>query len=269
MDVVFLGTPEFALPALQALIASSRHRVVGVVTQPDRRKGRGRKLAPPPVKTAALEAGLALWQPADVNDADSIGWIRGRRPRAGVVVAFGQFLKKTLREVPALGFINLHASLLPKFRGAAPIHAALRAGEKRTGVSVMQVERRLDAGPVFCREEIDVGADENVGELAARLAATGAPLVARVLDRLEAGTAKAEAQEEAAASHAGRITPEDRRLIWAQPAEAVHNHVRGLTPHPGSVAGYEPAGGEPTQVRITCTRLAEGSADPAGAGTVL
>jgi len=255
MNIVFLGTPEFALPALRALIASPRHHVVGVVTAPDRPRGRGRKLAPPPVKRLAEEATLPLLQTADANAPESIAWIRRHEPRAGVVVAFGQILKKSIREVPELGFINLHASRLPRYRGAAPVHAAIRAGERRTGVSVMRVEPRLDAGPVFACREVEIGPDENAGELAARLAEVGAALLLEVLDRLEAGTAVAVPQDEAAATHVGLITAEERVIDWNRPAREIHDHVRGLTPHPGAVARFAPARGEAFGVRITRTRL--------------
>jgi methionyl-tRNA formyltransferase len=257
MNVVFFGTPEFALPTLSALIASPRHHVAGVVTQPDRPKGRGRKLAAPPVKILAREANLPLLQTADANEPETVAWIRQREPRVGVVVAFGQFLKRKLREAPELGFINLHASLLPKYRGAAPIHTAIRAGDTLTGVSVMKVERRLDAGPVFACLEVEIGPDENVGELAVRLAEAGAPLILDVLDRLEEGTAVAEPQDEAAATHAGLITAEQRVVDWNRPAGEIHNHVRGLTPHPGAMTRFEPSGSEGFAVRITRTRVAE------------
>jgi len=271
MDVVFLGTPEFAVASLDALVTSARHRVVGVVTQPDRPKGRGHRLAPPPVKVAALAHRLPLHQTADVNAPGSLEWIRARRPRAGVVVAFGQFLGRALRDVPELGYVNLHASLLPRYRGASPIHAAIRSGERETGVSVMQVERGVDTGPVFAREAVPIGAEENVGELSARLAKIGAPLVVRVLDALESGSARAEAQDEALATHAGRIGAEERRVRWDRPAAEIHDQVRGLTPHPGAVAEFESARGERFGVRVIRTAVAEGSpsgssADP---GTVL
>jgi len=269
MNVVFFGTPEFALPTLRALIGSSRHHVVGVVTAPDRPKGRGRKLAPPPVKTLAEEARLPLLQTADVNAPESIAWVRRHEPRAGVVVAFGQILKKAIREIPELGCINVHASRLPSYRGAAPIHAAIRAGDRKTGVSIMKVERRLDAGPVFACRDVEIGTDENVGELAARLADVGASLLLEVLDRVEAGTAVAEPQDEAAATHVGLISAEERVVDWDRPAAEIHNHVRGLTPHPGALARFEPARGEPFRVRITRTRLIEPGPGGAAPGLVI
>ncbi|MBN2492680.1 MAG: methionyl-tRNA formyltransferase [Planctomycetes bacterium] len=270
MDVVFLGTAEFAVPTLDALLASAHHRVVGVVTQPDRPKGRERRLAAPPVKTAALAAGVPFLQSTDVNAPDALEWIRSRRPDAGVVVAFGQFLGRALRAIPAHGFVNLHASLLPRYRGAAPIYAAIRAGDRETGVSVIRVERTMDAGPVFTRRAVPIGPDDSAGELAARLAAAGAPLVESVLDALEAGSARAEPQDAARATQVGRIGAAERRLRWDRPAAELHDQVRALTPHPGTVAEYESQRGERFGVRITRTAVAAGASPVAvPAGTVL
>lgn len=255
MDVVFLGTPAFAVPTLEAIL-QSRHRVVGVVTQPDRPRGRGRKSAPPPVRVAAEAHGIDVLSTADVNEPDARAWLEAKRPTVGVVVAFGQFLKKAVREIPAHGLINLHASLLPKFRGAAPIHGAIIAGDPETGVSVMQVERRLDAGPVFAMERVAIGPDETTGELEARLAAVGAPLIVDVLDRIAAGTAVAEPQNDDDATHIGRLTVADRTVDWRERAAAVHDRVRGLTPHPGAIAMFVPAdGGDDLPARITGTRV--------------
>ena len=275
MNVVFLGTPAFAVPTLRALVASP-HRVTGVVTQPDRPRGRGGRLSSPLIAVEAQAAHLDLWQTEDVNAPESLAWIQARSPAVGVVVAFGQFLNKALRELPGSGFINLHASLLPAYRGAAPVHAALRAGESRTGVSIMQVERRMDAGAVLARLAVDVDPDENVGQLTERLALLGAPLVVEVLDRLAAGTAEATLQDEDRATHVGRISASERTVNWTWPAEAVHNHVRGLTPHPGAITRFEPVSGAPFLVRITRTSVVAGSGgdlpenvEPGEPGTVI
>lgn len=249
LDVVFLGTPDFAVPTLDAIVASS-HRVTGVVTQPDRRRGRGQRSAPPPVRVAAEHHGIDVLQTADVNAAEPLAWVAERAPAVGVVVAFGQFLKKPIRELPRFGLINLHASLLPRYRGAAPIHAAVIAGDAETGVCVMQVERRMDAGAVFATATTPIARDETTGDVELRLAAIGAPLVVDVLDRLATGTATSVAQDEAAATHVGRLGIDDRTIAWDAPARAIHDRVRGLTPHPGALAAFAPAdGAAPFRVR--------------------
>jgi len=271
MEIVFLGTPEFAIPALVALNESDNHRIVGVITQPDRPRGRGKKLSPPPVKVAALEAGLPLHQTAEVNAEETLGWVRERSPLIGVVVAFGQFIKKPLREIPLHGFVNLHASLLPKYRGAAPIHAAILSGDQETGVSIMRVEKRMDAGEVFARASLPIQRDENVGELTTRLAELGADWMVRVMDDIEAGRAVSEPQDESMATHVPRIGREDRRVLWDRPARTIHNQVRGLTPHPGAVSSFRPSrSSEPFAVRITRTSLVSGDKEEVGEpGTVM
>ncbi len=260
LDVVFLGTPDFAVPTLDAIVASS-HRVVGVVTQPDRRRGRGQRSAPPPVRVAAERHGIDVLQTADVNAAEDLAWVADRAPAVGVVVAFGQFLKKPIRELPRFGLINLHASLLPQYRGAAPIHAAVIAGDPETGVSVMQVERRMDAGAVFATATTPIGSDETTGDVEERLATIGAPLVVDVLDRLAAGTAESVAQDEAAATHVGRLGIDDRTIAWDASARAIHDRVRGLTPHPGALAAFASTEGAPFRVRPLETAWREGAAD--------
>lgn len=269
MDVVFLGTPEFAVPSLKALVDAPGHRVVGVITQPDRPRGRGRKLTPPPIKSAAAAAGLPLHQAEDVNGEETLSWIRDRSPGIGVVVAFGQFLKKALRDLPSMGCINLHASILPKYRGAAPIHAAIQAGETETGVSIMRVEKRMDAGSVFARATTTIGIDESVGDLEPRLAEMGADLLVGVLEKMESGGARAEPQDESEATHVDRIAGADRQVDWCRPAAVIHNQVRGLTPHPGAVTTFEPRSGGTIPLRITRTTLAAPAPTSSKAGTVL
>jgi len=269
VDVVFFGTPEFAVPSLRALIEAPGHRVVGVITQPDRPRGRGRKLLPPPIKTAAEAAGLPLHQAEDANGEETLSWIRDRSPDIVVVVAFGQFLRKTLRDLPPMGCINLHASLLPRYRGAAPIHAAIRAGDSETGVSVMRVEKRMDAGSVFARAATQIRDDENVGDLEPRLAEMGADLLVDVLEKLESGEARAIPQDEAEATHADRIGRADRQVDWCSPAAVIHNQVRGLTPHPGAVTTFESRSGATVPIRITRTALAARAPTSSGEGTVL
>ncbi len=199
--IAFFGTPSFALPALDALVAAERSPVL-VVTQPARPAGRGRHVVEPPVALRARQLGLEIVQPTRVRDADFLEVIRRSRPDLSVVVAFGQIFPAALLELPRLGSLNLHASLLPRWRGAAPIAAAIEAGDAATGVSVQRMVAALDAGPVLGRVETAIGPRETAGELARRLAALGAELLVRTIDALEAGKLREEPQDESTATHA-------------------------------------------------------------------
>jgi methionyl-tRNA formyltransferase len=233
------------VPSLERLLAGS-HDVVGVVCQPDRPRGRGRARSPAPVAARALEAGLPLLRPERVGDAESIAALRDLAPELGVVVAFGQFLPRTVRELPARGYlVNAHASLLPRHRGAAPIAHAILAGDRETGVSVMRVERAMDAGPVALERRTPIGPDETTGELEARLAALAADALTEALDRIAADTVFWRPQDDAAATLAPKLGREDAVLDFAQPAEALARRVRALAPRPGAVASL---GGEPLRI---------------------
>jgi methionyl-tRNA formyltransferase len=231
--LVFFGTPEFALPTLEALVAAGR-RPLAVVSQPPRPAGRGRHLEEPPVARRARELGLALLQAERVRDEAFLATLAALRPEVAVVVAFGQIFPLALLQLPVpYGCINLHASLLPRWRGAAPIQAAIAAGDSVTGVTTMRMEAGLDAGPVLLQEEIAIGAEETAGELSARLAARGAALVLRTLDELAAGTLAAVAQREEEVTYAPRLTRESGRADWSLPAAALADRLRAFTPWPG------------------------------------
>jgi methionyl-tRNA formyltransferase len=233
MRVVFCGTPDFALPSLRSLLAS-HHQVVGVVTQPDKPKGRQRRFSASPVKELAVSEGLEVQQPASLKDEEFLSWLRQRSPDALVVVAFGKILPPVVLELPPYGCINLHASLLPRYRGAAPIHRALIAGEKETGVTTMFMVPELDAGDVILQQKVAIGPRETAGELHERLAVLGAELLVETLDLLEQGKAPRFPQDETLATYAPPLGPEDERIVWSDPAEAVFNRVRGLNPWPGA-----------------------------------
>lgn len=231
MNVVFFGTPEFAVPALERLIASP-YRVVGVVTQPGRPRGRGQKIAEGEVADCARAHGLPVLQPDRLKDNGFLAALDGFGADLGVVAAYGRILPDAVLQTPRLGFINLHASLLPRYRGAAPVQRAILAGEVQTGVSIMRVVAELDAGPVFLAEAVPIASHETSVELERRLAAVGAAALLRVADALARGEAVATPQDDRLASYAPRITKEEGIIRWARPAETIHNQVRALHPWP-------------------------------------
>jgi methionyl-tRNA formyltransferase len=231
MTVIFFGTPAFALPALEALLAS-RHRVLAVVTQPDRPSGRGQRLAEPPVKSRARQAGLPVWQPDRLKDEVWLGACRALGPDIGVVVAYGRILPQVLLDIPRFGFVNVHASLLPRYRGASPVQHAVMNGERETGVCIMRVVPALDAGPVLAVRRRPIGSDETAAEVERDLAGLGAALLVDTLDSIEAGTAREVPQDERDATYAPRLTKEDGLIDWTKPAPRLHDFVRGLHPWP-------------------------------------
>jgi methionyl-tRNA formyltransferase len=241
---VFLGTSDFAAAVLERL-AASPHRPSLVVTPPDRPRGRGRRSAAPPAAAAAAELGIELLQVASVNDEAALERIRAARPEAAGVCAFGQLIREPL--LSELPLLNVHPSLLPRWRGAAPIERAIMAGDERTGACVMRVTAGLDAGPVALREEVAIQPEDDFESLSARLAALGGELLARAFDLHEAGRLEFTAQDEAGATYAEKIDPAERRLDPGRPAGELARKVRALTPHVG--AYLEVGGGERLGVR--------------------
>jgi methionyl-tRNA formyltransferase len=236
LRIAFFGTPEFAAPAFERLLAGP-HRVVVAVTQPDRPRGRGRKLALGPVAERARSANVPLLQPERVGSAEVVGEIARHGPDLGVVVAFGQFLPRGVRELPRLGYlINGHASLLPRHRGAAPIQHAILCGDAETGVSVMRVEREMDAGAVMLVKHTPIGANEDSGALFERLALLTAAALAEALDEIAAGRAAWTEQDHARASFAPKIESADAELDFTQGAAALARRVRAMSPRPGARA---------------------------------
>jgi methionyl-tRNA formyltransferase len=231
--IVFFGTPRFAVPALEALIAAPDIEISAVVTQPDRPAGRGKHLTAPPVKTSALAAGLSVHQPAGVRKAEFSDWCAQFSPDYLVVVAYGRILPKTLLAVPRLGCVNLHSSLLPKYRGAAPINWALVRGERETGVTTMLMDEGMDTGPVLQQESCAIEPQETAGELTERLAILGAPLLLNSLRAYAAGAIEPQPQDHDSATYAPIIAKEDGVIDWTLPAAQVLNRWRGFTPWPG------------------------------------
>ncbi|TMD03965.1 MAG: methionyl-tRNA formyltransferase [Chloroflexi bacterium] len=232
MRIIFVGTSAFAVPTLKALAAAG-HDIPVVITQPDRPAGRGLELREPPVKPAARELGLAMEQPARIRDPEAIARLRAVAPDAIVLAAYGQILPREVLGIPRLGPINLHASLLPRHRGPAPIAWAILEGDKVTGVSVMRMEERLDTGPVYAQQQVPIATEDTVESLEGQLAEAGAQLMAATLPRIEAGL-KPEPQPDAGVTYARRLTTDDGRLdLTALSAIEVDRRVRALNPDPG------------------------------------
>ena len=231
LRIVYFGTPDFAVPTLRELFAS-RHEVVAVVSQPDRPKGRGQHLQPTPTKHLAASRGVPVFQPVKLRDEAFLRAMADLRPDLGVVAAFGRILPEDLLQIPRLGMINVHASLLPAYRGAAPVHRAVIAGERETGVSIMRVVRELDAGPVFATVRMPLDEDATSPEVEAGLAELGARLLGDVVEHMAAGRAVEVPQDHARETHAPKITKDEGRIDWSLPAAAIHNRVRGLQPWP-------------------------------------
>jgi len=247
---IFFGTPEFAVPTLRALADIAQ--VVQVVTQPDRPKGRGMKLAPPPVKVLALELGIPVVQPTKVRTVDFAESLRALQADVAVVVAYGRILPAGVLAAPRLGCVNVHASLLPKLRGAAPIQWAIVRGERETGVCLMCMDEGLDTGPVFARRSLEIGADETSAQLAERLSALGAELLRDELPPYLAGERSAVPQVHALATLAPILRKEDGAVDWSRPAAAIHDLVRGFSPWPSA---YTFLGG--LRLKLHRTQLAD------------
>lgn len=255
MRVVFMGTPDFAVPSLEAL-AASRHEVAAVVTNPDRPKGRGRRLAPPPVKEAALALGLDVLQFDSLKDPETARRLDGLRPDLFAVVAFSLLPRRLLR-VPHLGSVNLHPSLLPAYRGAAPLAWAVIDGKSDTGMTTFRLSRRMDAGDILLQEKVGIGPEETAGDLALRLSRPGAELLVRSIDGLEDGSLEPRPQGEDGVSRAPKLSKEDGRLDWSRPAADLANRVRGTNPAPGAWAVLE---GEPFKIHRSVA--IEGAGEP-------
>ena len=253
--VIFMGTPDFAVPCLARLVEISD--VVAVVTQPDKPKGRGQKLLPPPVKVFAQEHGIAVYQPVRVKAPDFVDVLRGLAPDLIVVVAFGQILSKEILSLPPLGCINVHASLLPRYRGAAPMQWAIMRGEKETGVTTMFMDEGLDTGDMLLRETLPITQAMTAAELHDAMMKLGADVLEKTLFSLSEGTLKRTPQDDALSTYAPLLDKAVGRIDWKKPAQEIHDLVRGLNSWPGAdtmLAGQK--------FKIWRTRLAEGTAEP-------
>jgi methionyl-tRNA formyltransferase len=255
--VVFMGTPAFAVPSLHTLHRTQT--VLGVVTQPDRPAGRGRKLVASPVKAAAAALGLPVLQPQRLREPEALARLTGWKPDLIVVAAFGQILKPVVLDLPPHGCVNVHASLLPRWRGAAPIAAAILSGDAETGVTLMKLDVGLDTGPMLARRAEPTRADDTTATLTARLAESGARLLAETLPRYLAGAITPEPQDEAAATYAPQLRKEAGRLDFTQPARDLERRVRAFTPWPGAFTLWQ---GQP--LKVLRTRVVEGTSGMPG-----
>ena len=234
MRIVFMGTPDFAVGSLQALCESGKHEILAVVTQPDRPKGRGNKLLQTPVKEYALAQGLTVYQPQKVKTLEFVELLHELQPELIVVAAFGQFLSKEILELPKYGCINVHASLLPKYRGAAPIQYAIIKGEKESGVTIMQMDIGMDTGAMLDKVVVPIAENTTMGELHDALREQGAALLLQVIDKIATGTAVAEPQDDAQATYATLLDRSMEHIDWSKTAQEVHNLIRGFNPAPST-----------------------------------
>lgn len=237
MRLIFLGTPEFAVPTLEGAVAAG-HEIAAVLTQPDRPKGRGHGLAAPPVKEAALRLGLAVHQPERIRTPEMAGFLRELRPEAMVLAGYGKIIPQSIIDIPPHGILNVHASLLPNYRGAAPIQWAIANGETRTGVTTMRIDAGLDTGDILLQAETGIGPEETAIELGARLARMGADLLVETLARLASGSLVGVPQDSSRASFAPALRKEDGRIDWTRTAAEIYNRIRGFLPWPGSTTRF-------------------------------
>jgi methionyl-tRNA formyltransferase len=271
MELIFLGTPAFAVPTLQRVLDAG-HKVLTVVTQPDRPKGRGQVLSPSPVKEAALSHGLPVFQPERIRRPEVVERLAALNAEAMVVVGYGQIIPQSIIDLPRHGIINVHASLLPKYRGAAPVQWAIVNGETVTGVTTMRIDAGLDTGDMLLKAETPVGPEESAIDLGNRLALMGADLLVETLDRIE--TLVPEKQDPAQATYARILKKEDGRIDWTFPGAAIHNRVRGLLPWPAAYTRFrgqtlhiwksrvvDAAAGQPGRLRSVAKSLLIGCGD--------
>ena len=260
MDVVFLGTPQFAVPSLQALLNSDDFSVTGVFTQPDRRAGRGKKLCCPPVKLLADEYGIGVFQPEKIRGNEQASEImRELAPDAAVVVAYGQILPEDFFTIPRLGTLNVHASLLPLYRGASPVLQAVLNGDSMTGVSIMKIDEGMDTGDVLSMEEASIPPEATTGYMEMVLASQGADLLVRTLREYAAGRINPVPQDHERATYAPKISKEDAVVDWNKDADAVRNQIRALNPRPGA---FTTIGDDPVILKIWKARQIEDDINP-------
>ena len=230
--VVFMGTPQFAVPTLESL--AKEHEIVTVVSQPDRPSGRGRRLRPPPVKDAALRLALPVWQPRTLRTPEAVAHLRQLAPDVVIVAAYGQILRSEVLEIPPSGCVNVHASLLPRYRGAEPVAAAILNGEAKTGITIMLMDKGMDTGPILSQRSMPIASDDTRGSLTEKLAHLGAPLLLDTLPRWLGGEITPQLQDDALASYAPLLKKEDGKIDWARPAVVIERMVRAYTPWPGT-----------------------------------
>jgi methionyl-tRNA formyltransferase len=264
VNVVFMGTSTFAVPAFERLLAS-RHAVVAVVTQPDRPQGRGRRIAASPVKQVAAAQRLRILQPRRASDPELLAELASLAPQVIVVAAYGQLLRPALLAIPPLGCVNVHASLLPKYRGAAPINWALICGEPVTGVTIMLIDETLDTGPILLQSKLVIDPSDDAGTLQERLAVCGAETLLQALDGMESGSLQPVPQDHARATYAPKLSKEDGVIVWRRSANALAHLIRGVTPWPGAVTTHQ---GKPLRVWRAIPMAMSGMGTPGRVATI-
>ena len=264
MRIVFMGTPDFAVGSLAALAECGKYEIVGVVTQPDRPKGRGNKMLMTPVKEYAISKGYEVYQPQKVKTPEFVQILRDMQPDLIVVAAFGQFLSQEILSMPKYGCINVHASLLPKYRGAAPIQYAIIKGESESGVTIMQMDIGMDTGAMLDKVVVPIGANTTMGELHDELKVKGAELLLTVIEKIEAGTVVAEPQNNDEATYATLLDRSMERIVWTKSAQEGHNLIRGFNPAPSTFTKL-PNG---KSLKIWCSRMTDKNTT-AAPGTVI
>lgn len=266
LRVIFCGTPAFGLPTLQLLLTESDFSVEAVFTQPDRPRGRGHESWQSPIKEAALKAGVAVHQPRTMRSPDVAEIVATMKPDAAVIIAYGQIIPKASLDIPRLGWVNLHASMLPKYRGAAPVQRAILAGERQTGLTVMRIDAGLDTGPILEQIEVSIGADETSPQLLDRMSTLGAPMMLEALRKLAAGELTPRPQDNSLATFAPPLKKEEGRIDWAQPASAIYNRIRAFDPWPGAYSYFRghlchiwgtPVAGDSTQTLPKCGTISQ------------
>jgi methionyl-tRNA formyltransferase len=268
MRLIFCGTPQFAVPSLQRLLAQPDFEIAAVITQPDRPKGRGNEIIFSPVKQAALAANLPVHQPAKIRAPEFPSVLQDLAPDAIVIIAYGQIIPARLLAIPQLGWINLHASLLPKYRGAAPINWAIANGETVSGITTMRIDAGMDTGELLLQKEIPIGSKETAPELAARMSEAGAPLMLETLRGLASGSIAPQAQNHELATLAPILKKEDGRIDWNRSAQQIFNRIRGFAPWPGASTTFRGQNcqiwGEPFDAARTAETLRQRGAEPPG-----
>lgn len=232
MDIVFMGTPDFAVPTLKALI--EKHNVKAVISQPDRPKGRGKRLQPTPVKMIAEQYDIPVYQPERIKDSEFTAFLEGIKADLFVVVAYGQILSERILDIPKYGCINVHGSLLPEYRGAAPIQQSILDGKDKTGVTIMYMEKGLDSGDMILQKEIEISPEDTYGTLHDKMAPIGAAALIEALDMIQKGTVQAKKQDESLSTYAHMIKKEMGKIDWSRPSEEIRNKIRGFNPVPGA-----------------------------------
>ena len=260
LKIIFMGTADFGVPVLEKL-ADSRESKIAIITQPDRPQGRGRKILPTPIKKIALDKGLEVFQPENINDEESIKRIEEFNPNIILVVAYGQILSSHILNIPKIGCINIHGSLLPKYRGAAPINWAIINGEKETGITFMFMKEKVDAGEIIFQEKIDILPDETYGELYYKLSALSTSSLPKLLEKIKSGKIERISQDNKLATFARKMNKEDGKIDWSDKGEKVYNLIRGTIPFPGAFTYYKGR-----KLKITRVRFLDDYQDEADTG---